>query len=165
MDEAPLFDAILTPHRSLPPRAFLLFMAALASLSFSVGLYFILSGAWPVFGFLGLEVFLVWGAFRLNYRSARQFERLVLTREALAVRRVTHYGEERAWSFQPAWVRVEIEEPAEPDTPLLLRSHGRRLSIGSFLSAPERVDLAKALRAALAEARRAPGTVGRGAAG
>ncbi len=157
MSETPLFDALLTPHRSLSPRGFLLVMGALCALSFGGGLFFFLSGAWPVVGFMGLDVLLVWVAFRLNYRHARQYERLVLTRDALAVERVTHYGERRAWSFQPAWVRVEIEEPAEPDTPLLLRSHGRRLSIGSFLSAEERLDLARALRAALAEARRAPG--------
>ena len=157
MTEAPLFDALLTPHRSLGPRGFLPLMGMLCTLSFGAGLAFFLSGAWPVVGFLGLDVLLVWAAFRLNYRAARQYERLVLTRESLAVERVTHHGERRSWSFQPAWVRVDIAEPAEPDTPLELRSHGRRLSIGSFLSAEERVALARALRAALAEARRAPG--------
>ncbi len=157
MSEAPLFEALLTPHRSLTPRGFLLLMGLLCALSFGSGLAFILSGAWPVMGFLGLDVLLVWWAFRANYRHARQSERLVLTRDSLAVERGTHHGRRRRWTFQPAWVRVEIAEPAEPDTPLTLTSHGRRLSIGSFLAAEERLDLAKALRAALAEARRAPG--------
>lgn len=163
MAEPPLFEALLTPHRSLGPRGFLLLMGTLCALSFGTGLAFILSGAWPVVGFLGLDVLLVWVAFRLNYRHARQYERLLLTRESLEVERVTHHGETRRWRFQPAWVRVEIREPAEPDTPLELASHGRRLSIGSFLSAAERVELAHALRRALAEARLPPG-LGAGAA-
>ena len=47
MSEPPLFDALLTPHRSLTPRGFLLLMGVLCALSFGSGLAFILSGAWP----------------------------------------------------------------------------------------------------------------------
>lgn len=156
-DEPPLFEALLTPHRSLGPRGFLLVMALLGAISFVGGLVFFLAGAWPVVGFLGLDVLLVWLAFRLNYRHARQYERVSLTRSSLQVERVTHYGERRAWSLEPTWLRVEIEEPPEPDSPLTLSARGRSLSIGSFLSAEERLELARALRRALAEARRAPG--------
>ncbi len=154
MMEKPLFAAFLRPHRSLSPRWFNRMMLGLGVFSFAVGLGFLLSGAWPVVGFMGLDVLLLWWAFRVNYRRARQYEHVVLTREALSIERVTHYGEKRAWRFQPAWVRVELREPAESDTPLFLASHGRSLSIGSFLSAEEKQSLATALRAALLEARR-----------
>jgi len=156
-EPAPLFEALLTPHRSLGRRGFLLVMGLLGLFSFAAGLAFLLAGAWPVVGFLGLEVLLVWLAFRLNDRHARQYERLRLTRDALQVERVTHYGERRSWWLEPTWLRVEIEEPPEPDSPLTLSARGRSLSIGSFLGAEERLDLARALRRALAEARRAPG--------
>ena len=36
---------------------------------------FLLAGAWPVFGFFGLDVLLVYWAFRLNYRRARPTSR------------------------------------------------------------------------------------------
>ena len=97
-----LFEALITPHRSLAPRGFLLLMGTLAGLSFGAGLGFVLLGAWPVVGFLGLEVLLVWVAFRISYRRARQYERLLLTRDALTVERMTFYGQRRAWTFQPA---------------------------------------------------------------
>ena len=155
--EAPLFEALLTPHRSLGPRGFLVVMLLLSTISFTAGLVFFLAGAWPIVGFLGLDVLLVWIAFRLNYRHARQYERLVLTRDSLQVERVTHHGWRRVWSLPPAWLRVEIDQPPEPDSPLTLASHGRRLSIGSFLSADERLELAEALRTALRRARLAPG--------
>ena len=154
--EEPVFEALLTPHRSLGPRGFVLVMALIGSISFTAGLVFFLAGAWPVVGFMGLDVLLVWLAFRLNYRSARQYERLHLTRESLQVERVTHYGERRSWAFEPAWLRVEMRDPPEPDSPLTLASGRRRLAIGSFLTAEERLELAEALRAALAKTRQAP---------
>ena len=153
--EPPLFEALITPHRSLGPRGFLLVMGTLACFSFGAGLGFYLLGAWPVVGFLGLDVLLVWLAFRINYRQARQYERLSLTRDALTVERMTFYGERRAWTFQPAWLRVELERPPEPDSALYLASHGRRFAVAAFLSAQEKLELADALEAGLRRARQA----------
>ncbi len=150
-NEAVVFDALLEPHRSLSPLGFLLLMTAICCLSGAAGLFFFLVGAWPVVGFLGLDVLLVYLAFRANYRSARMFERLSLTPQQLHVRRVGPGEQAREWRFQPAWLRVEIDDPPEPDSPLLLRSHGHSLKIGAFLTAEERLDLAQALRGALAK--------------
>jgi len=69
-----IFSAIITPHRSLGPRGFLIFMLCLGGLSFIAGVIFVSLGAWPVFGFFGLDVLLVYFAFRANYRSARAYE-------------------------------------------------------------------------------------------
>jgi len=149
----PQFDALLTPHRSLGPRGFLVLMATLCAISFAAGLAFAFSGAWPVMGFFGLDVALIYLAFRVNYRRARMYERVRLSPAELRVDKVSHHGRRRCYVFQPQWVRVEIREPAEPDTPLHLTSHGRRLAVGSFLSAEERVDFARALGRALAAAR------------
>jgi hypothetical protein len=66
-----IFSAIITPHRSLGPRGFLIFMLCLGGLSFIAGVIFVSLGAWPVFGFFGLDVLLVYFAFRAKYRSAR----------------------------------------------------------------------------------------------
>ncbi len=152
-----LFDAVLTPHRSLSPRGFLALMLAVCVISFGAGLAFFLAGAWPVLGFLGLDVLLVFGAFKLSYRSARGYESLCLTRDDLTVRRVDPQGRERSWQFQPTWLQVEMDDPPRHESRLELRSHGRSLAIGGFLTPGERLDLAQALRAALAEARAAPG--------
>jgi len=69
-----IFSAIITPHRSLGPSGFLIFMLCLGGLSFISGVIFVSLGAWPVFGFFGLDVLLVYLAFRANYRSARAYE-------------------------------------------------------------------------------------------
>ena len=69
--EEPAFSAVLTPHRSLGPRGFLLLMAAVAVASFTTGLVFLLAGAWPVIAFLAADVLLIYWAFLLSYRSGR----------------------------------------------------------------------------------------------
>lgn len=154
--EDALFDAILVPHRSLGPTGFLIMMTAIAGVSFVSGIVFLLKGAWPVFGFFGLDVMLVYLAFRANYRSARLYETVRLTREALEVCRVTPSGRRTNWRFEPYWLRVEMDDPPGHDSELVLTSHGRRVAIGAFLTADERLDFARNLRAALASWRREP---------
>lgn len=153
-DAPVLFEAVLTPHRSLGPRGFVILMSAIAAVAFTAGLAFFLLGAWPVVGFMGLEVLLVWVAFRVNYRRANAFEQLELTADRLTVRKVDPWGAETTFGFQPYWLRVEIADPPEPDSPLSLRSHGRSLIIGGFLSAEERLQLARTLRVELDKVRR-----------
>ena len=148
------FDAVLHPHRSLSPLGFLILMVALSSVSFATGIAFLLEGAWPIFGFFGLDVLLVYIAFRVNYRSGLIYETLRLTHDELAVRRVFPSGKSSFWSFQPYWVRVEMDDPPQPDSVLKLSSHGKGLAIGAFLTPEEKLEVARALHAALAAARR-----------
>jgi uncharacterized membrane protein len=145
------FDAVLHPYRSLPPRAFFLMMAGLATLSLLAGTICILVGAWPIFGFFGLDVALVYVAFRLNYRSARQHEAVRLTEQQLTVERVSAKGETKSWRFEPAWLRVRFDNDAEEEGALTLASHGKSLAIGSFLALDERRSIAAQLRRALAD--------------
>lgn len=151
-DEKPLFDALLQPYRSLSPAGFAILMGAIGLVGFLGGIAFLLMGAWPVTGFGVVEIGLFYLMFRLNYRSARIAERVTLTAAALTIERFDRKGGVERWSFPPHWLRVELAEPTEPDTPLTLRSHGRSLVIGRFLPPTERLDFANALRAALAEA-------------
>lgn len=148
------FDAVLHPHRSLNPVGFLILMIALSAVSFATGIAFVIAGAWPVFGFFGLDVFLVYLAFRANYRSGLVYETLRLTSKNFTVRRVLPSGEERSWSFQPYWLRIEMDDPPHYDSQLRLSSHGRSLVIGSFLTPDERLEVARALTAALVQSRR-----------
>ena len=67
--EPTIFSAMITPHRSLGRVGFLVLMAVFGAVSFVAGIAFLLMGAWPVFGFFGLDVVLLYWAFRLNYRT------------------------------------------------------------------------------------------------
>ena len=104
------FSAVLTPHRSLGPKGFMVLMGAICAVSFGTGLLFYLLGAWPVIGFMGLDVALIYVAFKLNFRALRVYETVDLTKEALTVTRVAPDGRSQSWSFSPYWVRVQVDE-------------------------------------------------------
>ncbi|MGE0254830.1 MAG: DUF2244 domain-containing protein [Alphaproteobacteria bacterium] len=143
---APLFDAVLTPHRSLAPKGFLALMAVLAIGAAAVGLLFASRGAWPVLPFLGGEVLLVWIAFRINYRRAREYETVRLTHEALDVEQVDPRGRRRRHRFAPPhWLRVALEPLPGRASRLYVASHGRALTIGRFLPPDEKASFAAAL--------------------
>ncbi|HYC25283.1 MAG TPA: DUF2244 domain-containing protein [Roseiarcus sp.] len=155
--EAPIFDARLQPHRSLGPHGFRALMLGCCLVSTLYSLPFYLMGAWPVVGFLGLDVLLLYLAFRANFRAARAYELLRLTSLELLFARISARGERREWRFHPAWVRLERVEDAEFGTQrLALVSRGRSIEIGGFLGADQKAELAKAFSAALALARGGP---------
>ncbi|HYZ41472.1 MAG TPA: DUF2244 domain-containing protein [Stellaceae bacterium] len=143
------FERVLRPHRSLPSRNFHVLMAILGLISLAVGIGFVSIGAWPVVGFFGLDVALVYVSFRLNYRSARQSETLRLAGDVFSVERVSVRGERRSWRFQPFWLKVVLEERPDESNRLLFASHGRSLVIGDFVSPAIRRELAAAIRDAL----------------
>jgi uncharacterized membrane protein len=142
-------EAVLYPYRSLSRRGFVTLMAALVAASVVVGVTCIMVGAWPIFGFFGLDVALVYLAFRASYHSARQHEHLRLTAASLTVEHVSARGARRSWRFEPYWLRVIFTETDETNS-LALASHGRTLMLGRFLAPGERRDLAAQLKGALA---------------
>lgn len=75
----PIFDAVLTPYRSLSPQGVRYLLFAMAGMLTLVGLFFAAQGAWPVLPFFGCEIALFWWAFRANARDGRRFEHLRLT--------------------------------------------------------------------------------------
>lgn len=149
-------NAELRPNRSLSRRGFAWLMGSLVAISFAAGVAFVSIGAWPVFGFFGLDVLLVYLAFRASYRSGRLFEYLKLTREALEVKRIRPSGAAQIWRFHPWWVRVSIDRPPEHESQLVLSAHGKSLTVGAFLSPEERGEVADALEDALRTVRTSP---------
>lgn len=157
IDEPTIFSAVLTPHRSLGRTGFLLLMIAVGLISFAAGIVFLLMGAWPVLGFFGLDVLLVYWAFKASYRSAAAYEQVTVTATELKVRKVSHRGQVREWTLNPLWVRLDRQDDAEFGLGALsLVFRGRTLPIGSFLGPAEKESFAAALAAAIGEAKRGP---------
>src|SRR5258706_7111344 len=155
--EPALFSAVVTPHRSLSHAGFLIVMAAVGGISFVAGTAFLLLGAWPVFGFFGLDVLLVYWAFRANYRAAAAFEEVTVTACELRGRQVRHRSKASEWSVHPLCVRLEREGNEEFGLErLFLASRGRRLPIASLLRAKGKESFAAAPGAAIGEAKRGP---------
>src|SRR4030095_13848648 len=117
---------------------FVVLMVFLSIVSFVTGLAFLLMGAWPVFGFFGLDVLVIWWAVRINFRRAGATEEISVTPSELRVRRVSHRGHVVEWVLNPLWVQLDRKADAEFGIEkLYLVSKGRRVSIARFLGADE----------------------------
>ena len=148
------FHAILTPHRSLGRRGFVLLMSILIVTWIITGLFFLTKGAWPVFGFFGLDVLAIYLAFRINYRSARQHEEVRLSRAELLIAKVTPKGERTETRFNPLWIRFDIaRHPLIGVTDMVVTSRQRLVRIGDFLNPEDKTSFADAFQRALATVR------------
>ena len=124
-------------------------MAILSGVSFVSGMVFVLNGAWPVMGFFGLDVLIIYIAFKLNYRSGRLYESIDLTRENLILTRTHPSGREETHDFNPYWVRVRVVEGRDGRTELSLYHHNQTTVFGEFLTDDERREFAGVLKDAL----------------
>ena len=154
-EEDPVFQALITPHRSLGPEGFRVMMVLVCLAAAIVALRFITLGFWPVTGFLGLDVVALYAAFQVSYRRGRAFEEVRLTSIELMIRRVTHRGESHEWHFNPLWTRLVRETHEEFGLQrLALVSRGQRVVIASQLSPGERAHFADAFGNALSRVKR-----------
>ena len=147
------FRAVLTPYRSLSPTGFLILMSLIGIVSFAIGLTFLSVGAWPVMGFFGLDVLLIYIAFKLNYRSGLAYETVELTPQQLLLTRYDSSGASQVYEFNPYWARLQLTEATDGRTVMSLVSHGRKIIFGKFLSDDERREFSQVMQAALVSAR------------
>ncbi|MCV0394990.1 MAG: DUF2244 domain-containing protein [Rhizobiaceae bacterium] len=152
--DRPIFKALLTPHRSLGPRGFTILMAVVASVCFGYGIFFLSIGAWPVFGFLGLDVLLVYLAFKLNYRAGRMREEVSVSRLSVDIRKIAPSGRAAEHRFNPFWARFHVARHREIGiTTMAVEGQGRSVPVGSFLNPDDRESFARAFGQALATAK------------
>lgn len=129
-------------------------MALISLISFITGMVFFLMGAWPVTGFFGLDVALIYYAFRMNYRSGRLYERVTVTRDLLTLKRVHPSGRDEVFEFNPYWTRVRLTtDQSDGRASLALSTHERVVPFGKFLTDDERRAFANALTGALIASR------------
>lgn len=157
-ENEPLFSAILTPYRSLGRRGFFVLMLVFALICFVLGLIFLMLGAWPVFGFFGLDVLILYWAFKSNFNDQRAYEEIKVWSDRVLIKRVSKKGRIRELRFNPYWLKVEraleTDENGTLLTALHVRSHGERHEIGAFLNPLERERFANAFSRALQDALR-----------
>jgi uncharacterized membrane protein len=153
--ERPIFEALLYPHRSLGRKGYAILIGGTAAIVSLYGIVFLVLGAWPIFGFLGGEWLLFWFLFTRHHRGDDRRERIRLYADHLLLERSDRRGAS-AERLQPYWLNVVLERAEAPDSALYLRSHGRSIEVGAFLSPQERRDLAAELRAVLARHRGSP---------
>jgi uncharacterized membrane protein len=133
----------------------------LAGLLSTIGIGFFLAGAWPVIGFLGLELLVVWGAFKLNYRAAKVRETIENTTESLKLEHTDEHGNSTLSEFPIGWLRVHLSPSVAPEISaryrqrVILSSHGRETEIGAFLHPIEKAKLGREVDGMISRSRAA----------
>jgi uncharacterized membrane protein len=153
MDDKPILDAVLRPNPPADPRVLRTILIAVLIINLAFGLYFVSRGAWPIFPFMGLDVALLYWAFRASAHAAMRYERVTLTHENLLIARHPAKGRPTEIALNPYWVRVDYDNPPAHWSKLVLTSHGKSVQVGSFLSPPARHNFAERLKSALRAAR------------
>ena len=151
----PIFHARLTPHRSLSPRGFRILMGVFIGFWLVTGAVFLSLGAWPICGFFGLDILLVWLAFRWNYHSGRAHEEVELSSIHLAIRKHAPSGKKSEHGFNPFWAKFDVKRHEFAGiTRMSVAGEGRAVALGGFLNPDDRESFAKAFAGALSEAKR-----------
>lgn len=154
INDEPVFAAQLVPHRSLGRKGFRVLLLLTGMVCFLYSMFFIITGAWPIGLFFGLDFFLLYVAFKLNYRAARRREEVTVWRTRLAVRKYSPSGQMEEHVFNPFWARFRVRRHGEFGIlSMSVSGEGRMTDIGSFLNPDDRESFAKAFKGALARVR------------
>ena len=153
--ESVLFATRIHPHRSMTRRQARLLLCLVGLTSFVATLPFVILGAWPVAGFMGLDVLVLSLAFRASFRAARAYEDVSVTVLDLTLAKVDPRGARAEWHFNPSWVRLEQHKHETFGMMRLdLVSRGSQIEVARFLGPGEKEVFAGQLSHALVEAKR-----------
>ena len=147
--EKAFLDITVLPYRSLSKKGFRNLMIIVSLVFFLVGVYFWYIGAWPVFGFLGLDVLLLYYAFKINYKSGEIFETVKIIQQNLLITRNFPSGKKQTWNLEPYWTKVEISNPAKHQHNLIVKSKDKVVLLGSFLNYNDKRKLLTQIESAL----------------
>jgi uncharacterized membrane protein len=146
------------PYRSLGPAGYRALMSVVIGVNVIGAIVFAIAGAWPVSGFLGLDVLALYLALRFSYAQARAFERISISSSSFTVERCDARGNTSMVSLPAYWARVSFEGD-DTGGEITVRSHGKSIAVGEHLPGPERQHFADTLKQALFQARQSvPGS-------
>lgn len=155
MNDLPVFSAELHPYRSLGRNGHRIFFLIAGALSLAHMAVFLLSGAWPVVMFFGVDFLILFGAFWLNNRAAKAREVVSLSRTNISIRKISPSGRETEHMFNPFWARFLVSRKAKIGiTAMHVRGNGRETDVGTFLPLDDRERFASAFSGALARVKR-----------
>lgn len=155
VNEQPVFAAELFPHRSLGRKGFRVLLGMTGTVCLLYGVFFMVTGAWPIGLFLGLDFLLLYIAFRANYRAAKAREEVVVSHTSLCIRKFSPAGRMVEHRFNPFWARFRVRR--QEDIGILsmyVTGEGRVTDVGSFLNPDDRESFARAFGGALATVKR-----------
>jgi uncharacterized membrane protein len=132
----------LRPNCSLTRRTATIFFLCIATVSLGIAGSFAAAGYWPILPFAGLELAALGAALAFSMRQGRMREMIRVDESNVTVR-TSHGDQVHEYEFQRPWTRVQLKRPSAGNWPsrLSLKSMGRSVEVGSFLTDDEREGL------------------------
>jgi len=144
------FDLMVRRNNSLSTSGRLVVFGLVVFVSVGIGLAFTLVfGAWPILPFAGVEMLILYLAFRHVERHAGDYERLAIAGDRLEVE-VLDGGRYSRFGCNRQWVQLVCDRDGGR---LALRSHGREFEIGRHLNEQQRLSVARQLGRKLRDGR------------
>lgn len=148
--ERPIFAAELTPYRSLGKTGFRVVLFITGAVCLVYGGFFLVTGAYPIGLFFGLDFIGLYVALKLSYRSGRAREEVSVSRTNVLIRKYSPAGRMVEHRFNPFWARFRVRRHQEFGiTSMHVTGEGHGTDIGSFLNPDDRESFAKAFGGAL----------------
>ena len=144
-----LYEISLYPYRSLNKTGFFILMFSLGFVSFVAGIIFMIKGAWPVFGFFGLDVLLVYIFFKINFRSGKKKEVLILTKNKLIVEFYESKKISKTYYLDANWLQIHLSKLKNEMSKLKISSNGKSVIVGAFLRHQEKMAVLRSLKKVL----------------
>jgi len=144
-----VFEAEVTPHRSLSRRGVRIVIGVVCVVSLCTTSIFWWLGAWPIAGFNGGEILLAMVLLRAHSKTSGECEILLLSGAALRVLRTDAQGRHSEHSLQPHWLQVLLLDRPGRVPGLFLSTRSQYLEVAAALGEPEKRDLAAALTEAV----------------
>jgi uncharacterized membrane protein len=136
------FRRVIRRNNSLSSTGRLVAFALIFIVSIGIAAAFATFGAWLILPFAGLEMLVLFFAFRYMERHAADYELIEIDGDAVKVE-WSSGGAVLKGAFNRHWAQVVSNEDGSR---LALRSHGRELEIGRYMNDEQRLDLARALK-------------------
>ena len=142
VERAAGFSLVARRNNSLSSTGRLLVFASIFVISVGIALAFAVLGAWLILPFAGLEMLVLFLAFRYVDRHAGDYERIAITGGKVEVE-FFEGGTTRRHEFNRSWAQVVVDGDGSR---LALRSHGRELEIGRLGDNAQRLSIARELK-------------------
>ena len=136
----------LEPSKSLRPEGANLVLVILGGFGLVISGSFMVFGAWPVFGFMALDVLLIYIAFQAQYRRSNRGQEITISNDKIEIKYFKGGVCVKTILLNKYWAKLEQFNCFNRRSKLMFSSHGKFSEIGEFLSLKEKQKLVADLK-------------------
>ena len=139
------YQFISKPHRSLCAQSRLILLVILSIIPILIALGFAIIGLWPVFTFVGLELFALSFAFYCVNCHDNDYESITIVKDKVFIEK-RNYKLTSQFEFNAYWVQVRMIRTKNGCLKLNIRSQGKEIQFGKHMDSQACSELAEHLK-------------------